>query len=218
MNRNTDEEIELIDIDLDVEDSKTKVEELTGEDEPEEAKKKTKPDSVAVLKEIFSYVLILALAVAIAFTINRFVIINANIPTRSMVPAINSDDKLIGFRLAYLFAEPERGDVIVFEHQCYNTSENEALIKRVIGIPGDEVLIKDGILYINGEKVTEDYIAEPMEGNFGPYTVPDNSYFVMGDNRSISDDARYWDNTYVSKDEILAKALFKYSPSFSLVE
>ena len=220
MNQNIeDDEIELIEINLD--DYDAVVEDNAEDIKPTLVNKKAntkKTDSEFVLKEVFSYILVAAISIVIAFTINRYVIINANIPTRSMVPTVNAGDKLFGFRMAYMFSEPQRGDVIIFMHQCYKNSEEEALIKRVIGIPGDKVEIKDGILYVNGEKVEEDYLAEEMVGTFGPYIVPADSYFVMGDNRNASDDGRYWDNTYVHMDEIQAKAVWKYSPEFEIIK
>ena len=73
-----------------------------------------------------------------------------------------------------------------------------------------EYEIKDrdnGVLYINGREYKEDYLAEDMIGNFGPYEVPEDSYFMLGDNRNISEDSRYWDNTYVDGDDIVAKGI-----------
>ena len=213
-----DDEIELIEIDLDDETEDDEVDEDAESVAGRKSVKPKKTESAFVLREIFSYVLIVAISVVVAFTINRYVIINANIPTRSMVPTVNAGDKLFGFRMAYMFSEPQRGDVIIFTHKCYENSEEEALIKRVIGIPGDKVEIKDGTLYVNGDKVTEDYLAEEMLGSFGPYIVPANSYFVMGDNRNSSDDGRYWDNKYVHMDEIQAKAVWKYNPEFKVIK
>lgn len=193
-------------------------EEHTDIDKIDEADAKESISVAYVIKEIFTYIAICAFAALIAFAINVFVIYNAHVPTGSMVPTINVDDKLIGFRMAYLFSEPDRGDIIIFEHQCYNDEESEMLIKRLIGLPRDTVEIKSGELYINGELVQEDYLAEPMVGDYGPFVVPEDSYFFMGDNRNISDDARFWDNTFVSRDEIAAKAVIMYSPKIKLIE
>ena len=213
------EEIEIIDINLDAEESDTTFD--TQEKDTKAATNKEQPKGVSMdsfLKEVFSYLIVIAVAVAAAVIINKFVLVNANIPSRSMAPGINVDDKLFGFRLAYVFDEPKRGDVVIFEHQCYKNDDKEALIKRVIGVPGDTVVITDGQLYVNGEAVIEDYLSEPMVGNYGPYEVPEGCYFMLGDNRNISEDGRYWDNTYVSEDEILAKAIFKYNPSFEVIK
>lgn len=221
MNQNIeDDEIELIEIDLDNDgmDEEFNIESDKEEKISNKSDKQKSSGSVFILREIFSYALVAAISVVIAFTINRYVIINANVPTRSMVPTVNAGDKLLGFRMAYMFSEPQRGDVIIFNHRCYENDEEESLLKRVIGIPGDKVEIKDGRLYVNNEEVTEDYLAEEMIGSFGPYIVPKDSYFVLGDNRNLSDDSRLWDNTYVHVDEIQAKAVWKYSPDFDVIE
>lgn len=210
------EEIELIDVNLDSDDVDDLDIEIDGEI-LEFGEEKPKKSYKGFFKEVFSYVLVVAIAFAVAFLINRFVLVNANVPTRSMAPTVNADDKLFGFRLIYLFEEPKRGDVVIFTHQSNPNEAEESYIKRIIGIPGDTVVITDGVLYINGEEYQEDYLAEKMVGNFGPYTVPEDSYFMMGDNRNISLDSRFWINTYVDRDDILAKAFLKYDPSFEVI-
>ena len=84
----------------------------------------------------------------------------------------------------------------------------------MIGLPGETVTVKDGKIYIDGKEQTQavSFCPEEMAGSFGPYEVPEDSYFVMGDNRNNSRDSRYWDNTYVMKEAILAKAGFRYWP------
>jgi signal peptidase I len=131
-----------------------------------------------------------------------------------MDPTINVNDKLIGFRLAYLFKDPQRGDIVIFK---YPDDESQIFIKRIIGVPGDKVEIVEGVLYLNDKPTYEQYIKEKMYGNYGPYEVPDDCYFVLGDNRNVSEDARFWQNTYVTRKQILAKAWFKYSPGFSSI-
>ena len=214
INEFDDDKIELIDINLDVEEHLEEVE--VYEETSEAATIEGRPRGV--LKEILSYVIVILVAVIAAALINNYVLVNANIPSRSMAPGINVDDRLFGFRLAYIFDEPQRGDVVIFNHKCYDKEEEEALIKRVIGVPGDTVIIADGELYINGKVIHEEYLGEKMVGSFGPYEVPEGQYFVLGDNRNISEDSRYWDNTFVSEDEIVAKAILKYKPSIELIK
>lgn len=211
------EEIELIDVNLDADDVEN-FDDLDIDDELGDKEPKPRKSGRGFFRELLSYVIVIAVAFAVALFINKFIIINANVPTRSMSPTINADDKLLGFRLAYVFEEPKRGDVVIFTHQCNKNDDEESFIKRVIGTPGDMVVITNGVLYINGEEYKEDYLAEDMIGNFGPYLVPENSYFMMGDNRNISEDSRYWDNTYVDGDDIVAKAFFKYDPSFRAIK
>ena len=167
------------------------------------------------VKNLYIYLIIIISAVALAFIINRFVIINAHVPTESMDPTINVNDKLIGFRLAYLFKDPQRGDIVIFK---YPDDESQIFIKRIIGVPGDKVEIVEGVLYLIDKPTYEQYIKEKMYGNYGPYEVPEDCYFVLGDNRNISEDARFWKNTYVKKSQILAKAWFKYSPGVSFIK
>lgn len=161
--------------------------------------------------ELFSWLMVIAIAVAAALILNCFVIINSVVPSSSMESTIMTDSRMFGFRLAYLFNGPERGDIIIFR---YPDNEKQTFVKRVIGCPGDTVEIIGGVTYVNGEALDEPYLNEtPKELDFGPYIVPEDSYFVMGDNRNHSNDARYWKKTYVTKKQILAKAILCYWPS-----
>ena len=94
------------------------------------------------------------------------------------------------------------------------SSRSQLYIKRVIGLPGDKVQIIDGKVYINDSEtpLDEPYLPEPPEGDYGPYYVPEDSYFMLGDNRNWSKDSRFWTNTYVKKEKVLAKAIFRYYP------
>ncbi|MGN0501454.1 MAG: signal peptidase I [Ruminococcus sp.] len=118
---------------------------------------------------------------------------------------------MIGNRLAYTFGDPQRGDIAIFK---FPDDESQLFIKRVIGLPGDKIQIIDGLVYVNdsAEPLQEDYLAETPAGDFGPYYVPEDSYFMMGDNRNYSKDSRLWENTYVKRDKILAKAALRYYP------
>ena len=168
-------------------------------------------EKASVGKELFQWVLVIIGAVILAFLIDTFVIVNAQIPSGSMENTIMTGDRVFGNRLAYKFSDPKRFDIIIFK---YPDDESQLFIKRIIGLPGETVEIHDGNIYINGSDTPlEDVdIKEPMEGSFGPYTVPEGCYFVMGDNRNNSRDSRYWENTFVSEDEILGKAVLRYWP------
>ena len=164
-----------------------------------------------VLSELLQWVLTFIIAAALAFIVGRFLIVNAEIPSGSMENTIMPGDRIIGNRLAYIAGDPERFDVIIFR---YPDDESQLFIKRIIGLPGETVEIRDGKIYINGSSQPLDDVEtkETMIGSFGPYTLPEDSYFVMGDNRNNSLDSRYWDNTFVTRDEILGEAVFRYWP------
>ncbi|MDO4508745.1 MAG: signal peptidase I [Lachnospiraceae bacterium] len=168
-------------------------------------------------KEVFEWIFSIAIGVIIAVLINRFVLINARVPSASMENNIMTGDRLFGYRLAYVNEEVERGDIVIFK---FPDDESQLFIKRVIGLPNETVTIIDGKVYIddNKEPLYEPYLAQEMVGTFGPYEVPENCYFMLGDNRNYSRDSRFWENTYVSKDKILGKALFRYFPKISTIE
>lgn len=170
-----------------------------------------------VKSEIFSWIKTIVGAIILVVIIQNFIIINAEVPTESMVSTIQPGDKLITFRLSYLFSDPKRGDVIVFK---YPDDETQKFTKRIIGLPGEKVEIKDGKVYINdsAEPLNEPYVNGVPTGDYGPYMVPENSYFVLGDNRENSLDSRYWNNTFVKKEKILGQIKFRYYPSFEWID
>lgn len=163
-----------------------------------------------IKKEIFSFVKIFVGAFIVAYLLSNFVIVNARVPSGSMISTINVGDKVIGFRLSYLFSDPKRGDIVMFNAP---DKEKTIYIKRIIGLPGDTIKIENNKLYINGELYEEKYVKNgwsAMTGTF-TYEVPKGEYFMMGDNRDHSNDSRAWGT--VKKDEIIAKAIFRYYPS-----
>ena len=169
-------------------------------------------------KEIISWIQIIVAAVAIALVLNNFVIANSRVPTGSMEKTIMAKSRVIGSRLSYIRSDPKRGDVVIF-HFPDDPTGKMYYVKRVIGLPGETVNIVDGKVYINGSDtpLDEPYLAEPMEGSYGPYTVPEGCYFMLGDNRNNSQDARFWQNKYVAKDKIIAKVLFSYYPKLGKI-
>ena len=163
-------------------------------------------------KEIFEWVKIIVSAALIAFVLNTFIIANSEVPSGSMENTIMTGDRVIGSRLSYRFEDPKRGDIAIFR---FPDNEKIYYVKRIIGLPGENVDIVDGKVYINGsdEPLDEPYIREPMIPEAPMhFEVPENSYFMMGDNRNYSMDARRWENTYVKREKIIAKVLFRYFP------
>ena len=186
------------------------------ENKIENNKEKKKWDKKSIIKEIRDYVFLIVLAFALAFLMNKFVYANAEVPTGSMIPIVQPGDRLIVNRLAYLFEEPQRGDIVMF---IYPDNEKDNYLKRIIGLPGEKVEIRDGLVYINDSKKpsSEPYLNDPPNGDFGPYNVPEGCYFMLGDNRDISQDARYWKNKYVKKEKIVGKVLFRYYPDITIL-
>lgn len=185
-------------------------------------KRKSDMGKNGVVKEIVSWALILIIAFVIGTCLNKFVLMKAVIPSGSMENTLQIEDRVFGLRLAYLFSEPERGDVVMFD---YPDDESVLYVKRVIGLPGETVEIIDGKVYIwndeTGEdktQLTESYVKETPVGSYGPYHVPEGSYFMLGDNRNSSWDSRKWENKYVEKEKIQCKAWFRYKPSFGWIK
>ena len=153
------------------------------------------------MKNIVREILItLALAVVI-FLAARSTIQTFYVLMSSMEPNFNEGQRLVVNKAVYFFGEPERGDVIIFEAP---NGFNEDFIKRVIGLPGDTVEIKGGAVHINGVELDEPYIKSPPAYTMPPREVPDDSYFVLGDNRNNSNDSH--NNWYVPRDNIIGKA------------
>ena len=153
-----------------------------------------------------------AAAAVLSFGIRTFVAEARYIPSSSMEPTLLINDRLIIEKLSYRFTEPERGDVIVF-----NPTENlkqqdfhEAFIKRIIGLPGEKVLVRGGKVYINNQPLQEKYIEEKPEYDYGPVSVPEGHYLVLGDNRNNSYDSHYWG--FVPKENIIGRAFVRFWP------
>lgn len=128
------------------------------------------------------------------------------ITSEAMLPTLEVNDRLIVNKLDYRLNSPQRQDIIVFNPVPALQERNyqDPFIKRIIGLPGDSIEVKAGKVYINNKPLSEDYIAEPPSYQFGPVTVPPNSYFVLGDNRNNSFDSHYWG--FVPKDYIIGRA------------
>ena len=160
------------------------------------------------------WVLPIISAIVICLLLNKFVFFNVQVPTGSMIPTINLENRLVVTRVHNL-GNLKRGDVIVF----YSDELSERLVKRLIGLPGDKIEIKNGVVSVNGEQLKEDYVENKDKYN-GTFEVPNGKYFFLGDNRPISDDARYWKNPYIDGSAIEGKAQFIFYPfgSFGAVK
>jgi signal peptidase I len=164
-----------------------------------------------VIKEIISWIMVFVIAFGVATFVNKVIIFKVQVPSGSMENTILVGDRVVTLRLSYLFSDPQRGDIIVFP---FPDNEKEDYIKRIMGLPGETIEGKDGLVYIDGEPLDEPYVKELLDNDFGPYVIPEGSYFMMGDNRNWSEDSRYWQNKYVARDKIKGKAILKY-PDFT---
>lgn len=200
-----EKDLEILDLEEDTQEPK--------QESKIEPKKKSETKKTSWKKELFSWAMYFLAAIVIAMILKTYVIINATVPTGSMENTILPGDDLLGFRLAYTFSEPERGDIIIFN---YPDDESQKYIKRIIGLPGEKITILDSKIYVNGDWVAleEPYLKEAWTNANGPYIfeVPKDCYLVLGDNRNDSEDSRYWEHPYVSKEDIIGKAFFTYYP------
>lgn len=186
--------------------------------EEETVKRSEKKDDYADDKfdwksELKSTLITVVLAIALVLVLRAFVIVNAVVPTGSMENTIMPGDHLLGLRSAIITSEYERGDIIFF---LFPDDETQHYVKRIIGLPGEKVVINNGKIYIDDSEVPleEPYLKEEWVSATGPYefNIPEDSYLVLGDNRNGSADARYWRNPYVAEDKIIGKAIFTYFP------
>jgi signal peptidase I len=156
----------------------------------------------------------IGLSIVLALGIRQFVAEARFIPSESMVPTLEINDRLIVEKISYYFQNPQRGDIVVFwptdKLKQENPSLRDAFIKRVIGLPGEEVEVKDGLVFINGESLDENYIAAAPDYQWGPEKIPDDSYLVLGDNRNNSYDSHFWG--YVPRDNIIGRAVVRFWP------
>lgn len=143
------------------------------------------------------------------FLVIRFVVQSYHVEGPSMQPGLHTDEYVLVNKVSYLFQTPGRGDVIVFHYPKDTTQD---FIKRIVGLPGDTVRTDSTHVWVNGVLLSEPYIKEAINLNEPSiWKVPPGDYFVLGDNRRVSDDSRYWG--FVPKDYIVGKAMLVYWPS-----
>lgn len=183
---------------------KAKEVEIQPEEEEEES----------FFKILFSRFLELVVCVLIAFGLsaafNHFIGTHTIVEGASMESTLHDEDSLYVDKIAYRFGKPKRFDIIVFRYD-----EDNYYIKRIIGLPGETVEIKDGIIYINGNKLNENYGLENMDelnNTYDAVTIGEDEYYVLGDNRNHSTDSRSKDVGLVKKSQIIGKASYRIYP------
>jgi len=174
-------------------------------------------------QEALSWAKTIVFVLLFAAFVNNIVIVNAWVPSPSMENTIRTDDRLVAFRLSYIFREPQRYDIVVFGRD----GSNILYVKRILGLPGESLLIANGHVYINGSDVPQryDFIKGPIFGDHGvrnpetgvlePFIIPEGHFFVLGDYRSNSADSRSWAEPFVPRGRLLGRAVFRYFPGFA---
>ncbi len=172
-----------------------------------------KPKYIRIIKEVMIFAIELGLIVALAFAFVRFGLEKTVIYGNSMETTLKAGDKVIINKLAYLRKGPGRYDVIVFKKN--NEQQNYYNVKRVIGIPGDTVLIENGKVFINGEEYKEKLKVEEIRVSgtaAEPIVLREDEYFVLGDNRNYSEDSRFANIGIIRREEIVGSAWLRLGP------
>ncbi|MGF1461163.1 MAG: signal peptidase I [Leptolyngbyaceae cyanobacterium] len=158
----------------------------------------------------------LGLSIVLALGIRTFVAEARYIPSGSMEPTLEINDRLVVEKISYHLNPPQRGDIIVFwppDSLFEDQNRRDAFIKRVIGLPGETVEVRDGTVFVNGAALDETYIKAEPNYAWGPETVPPESYLVLGDNRNSSYDSHAWEpDAFVPQENIIGKAVVRFWP------
>ncbi len=154
----------------------------------------------------------LALSAVLAFGVRTFVAEARYIPSESMLPTLKINDRLLIEKVGYRFTTPERGDIVVFSptETLKENGYNQAFIKRVIGLPGETITVSGGVVTVDGQPLSENYLADEPDYDFGPVTVPDGHYLVLGDNRNNSYDSHHWG--FLPRQNIIGRAAVRFWP------
>jgi len=171
-------------------------------------------------RTILEYAVLAVVAIAVALLIQAFLVKPYRIPSPSMEDTLLVGDRVLVDRISWRFSEPARGDIVVF----HSPVPGPVLIKRIVGMPGDTLSLRDGAVYVNNRRLAEPYVrrvdgrpapTEPFDTGLPwalqqPYKVPAGSYFLMGDNRTDSKDGR--DFGPVTRDQLVSRAFARYWP------
>ncbi len=159
---------------------------------------------------LFDWTETIVVAFIMALIIRAFFLQVFWIPSGSMEPTLTINDRIVVNKVVYHFREPRRHEVVVFRQVALKGVPKRDLIKRVKGLPGETLEIKDGIVYINGEAIEEKHPRNQDYMDFGPVEIPPDAYFVMGDNRPASADSRFWG--FLPKKNLIGPAFLQIWP------
>ncbi len=209
-------------------------EDVTSEDEASEEasepkktrikkkKKEKSKDEINIVRDLINLGIYIFIIIVVCWFVLTFVGQRTVVSGDSMNDTLNNGDSLWVDKISYIFSDPERFDIVIFP---YGDEDDETYyIKRIIGLPGETVYIdEEGVIYINDEPLEEDYGKEAIEESHRglasePITLGEDEYFVMGDNRNNSRDSRLSDVGNISRDELVGKAVFRFTGGFGFIE
>jgi signal peptidase I len=147
------------------------------------------------------------LGILLAVTVTLFVMQGFCVSGECMEPHLYTGERVLANKLAYHLGAPKRGEIVIFD---YPKDTRQIYVKRVIGLPGETVAIQNGLVSINGKLLPEPYKTYEAHGDMAPRIIPSGQYFVMGDNRDVSDDSRYWGN--LPRYDLIGQAVACYWP------
>lgn len=190
-----------------LDDEEDEKDDVVIDEDNNEGKKRRRSDSKkkgSFISTILEWLITIIAALIISFLINKFLIFKVYIPSESMYPTLKVKDQLFVTKM-YSRDSIQRGDILVF----FSDEFNELLIKRVIGLPGDDIVVKaSGEVLVNGEVLEETYVVQKDETAIFDleFKVPEDKYFFLGDNRANSLDSRYWSEPYIDFEDIRGEA------------
>ncbi|OGC24085.1 signal peptidase I [candidate division WOR-1 bacterium RIFOXYB2_FULL_42_35] len=159
---------------------------------------------------LFDWTETVVVAFILALIIRAFFLQVFWIPSSSMEPTLDIKDRIVVNKVAYHFRQPKRQEIIVFRQVAPEGTPKRDLIKRLMGLPGETLIIKDGIVFVNDKEIKETHAMNSDYADFGPVIIPDDSYFVLGDNRPASADSRYWG--FLPKKNLIGPAFLRLWP------
>lgn len=168
------------------------------------------------LNSALEWMVCLVGAVLLFLILNNFIFKVAKVDGSSMEPTLTHNDRIIVDRLSHFTGDFDTGDIIAFP---YPGDPEKSYVKRIIAVAGDTVDIRDGAFYVNDEPLDDDFATEPIESNWNtafPMTVPEDSYFVLGDNRNSSHDSRYLEVGCIRREDIIGKTSLRMMPFDSI--
>ena len=160
-------------------------------------------------RSIFEIVEVVVIALILSWVLRTFVVEARVIPTGSMLNTIQLQDRVVVDKLFFKWSDVKRGDIVVF-HPPERANSKDDFIKRVIGLPGEKIEVRNEKVFVDGQPLDESYILEKPRYQYGPQIIPKDSFFVMGDNRNNSADSHEWGMLPASN--VTGRALFRYWP------